>query len=187
MRCLLSAEYKYNNFVLVFLVTATTLYGAPSSGRNYNSKFKFIFIRSSGITLINSDCGDAASDRMETIFSLGLFSINFNLNQPTLPSVFPCSFPEGRMRMLSTIKWWWLVMVSPSVLPQSLQWKVSHSNDNILSLCSKLDCSSYQISNNELEFLSKWQVFSGKIPSSSEICDSEFSKHNITFWWRNIS
>ena len=123
------------------------------SGRNYNSKFKFIFIlRSSGITLINSDCGDAASDRMETIFSLVLFSINFNLNQPTPLSVFLCSFPEGRMRMPST-KWWWCYL-HLSYHHRVLLWKVSsHSTDNILSLCSKLDCSSYQISpNNELEF-----------------------------------
>ena len=116
MRCLLSAEYKYNNFVLVFLVTATTLYGAPSSGRNYNSKFKFIFIRSSGITLINSDCGDAASDRMETIFSLGLFSINFNLNQPTPLSVFLFFLP--RREDEDTINQM-MVMVSPSVTQQT--------------------------------------------------------------------
>ena len=39
-----------------------------------------------------------------------------------------------------------------------------------------------------LTFLSKWQVFSGKIPASSELCDWSFSSSvNITFRWRNIS
>ena len=127
------------------------------SGRNYNSKFKFIFIlRSSGITLINSDCGDAASDRMETIFSLVLFSINFNLNQP--PPACLCSSvlflprreDEDAINQM-------MVMVSPSVHYHYHRglWKVSsHSTDiNILSLCSKLDCSSYQISNKQWTWL----------------------------------
>ena len=150
------------------------------SGRNHNSKFN-IFIRSSGITLINSDCADVASDRMETIFSFVLSSINFNLNQPTL--CYSVRLEKGRWGWGSTIKWWWLYL---HLSYQRVQSKLPpHSNDNIVSLCSKLDCSSYQISNNELEFLSKWQVFSGKIPASSEICD--WSSVNITFSQRNIS
>ena len=140
------------------------------SGRNYNSKFKFIFIlSSSGITLINSDCGDAASDRMETIFSFVLSSINFNLNQPTL--CYSVRLEKGRWGWGSTIKWWWLYL---HLSYHRVRWKVSsHSTDNILSLCSKLDCSRYQISNIKQwtwVFLSKWQVFSGKIPASSELC-----------------
>ena len=112
--------------MLVFIVTATQLY-MELSGRNYNSKFRFIFIRSSGITLINSDCGDAASDRLETIFSLVLFSINDD---------------DG-------------ISISPRDHNHRVLRKVSsHSTDNILSLCSKLDCSILAIKyqNNELDF-----------------------------------